>query len=331
MKKIALTGIKPTGIPHIGNYLGAIKPALKLSETCEARYFIADYHALNACKDPVELKKMTVEIASAWLACGLDPQKTLFYRQSDVPETFELLTILMAFTPKGLMNRAHAYKAMVQNNLEANKDPDDGVNMGLFTYPVLMAADILLFDTDFVPVGTDQFQHIEMAQDIAQSFNYVYKTQALKIPQPIAQEDTKTVVGLDGRKMSKSYNNTIPMFCTEKELKKLIMSIVTNSQTIEEPKDPDTSNIFALYKNFATPEQVENMRARYLKGGLGWGQAKQELFEVINAELKPIRERYYYWMNHQEDIWNALKEGSQKARLLASQKIAQLRKIIGID
>ncbi len=248
-----------------------------------------------------------------------------------MPETFELLTILMAFTPKGLMNRAHAYKAMVQNNLEANKDPDDGVNMGLFTYPVLMAADILLFDTDFVPVGTDQFQHIEMAQDIAQSFNYVYKTQALKIPQPIAQEDTKTVVGLDGRKMSKSYNNTIPMFCTEKELKKLIMSIVTNSQTVEEPKDPDTSNIFALYKNFASQEQIENMRTRYLKGGLGWGQAKQELFEVINAELKPIRERYYYWMNHQEDIWNALKEGSQKARLLASQKIAQLRKIIGID
>lgn len=331
MKKIALTGIKPTGIPHIGNYLGAIKPALKLSETCEARYFIADYHALNACKDPVELKNMTVEIASAWLACGLDPNKTLFYRQSDVPETFELSTILMAFTPKGLMNRAHAYKAIVQSNLENGKDPDDGVNMGLFTYPVLMAADILLFDTDFVPVGTDQFQHIEMAQDIAQSFNYVYKTQALKFPQPIAQEDTKTVVGLDGRKMSKSYNNTIPMFCTEKELKKLIMSIVTNSQTVEEPKDPDTSNIFALYKNFASQEQIENMRTRYLKGGLGWGQAKQELFEVINTELTPIRERYYYWMNHQEEIWNTLKEGSQKARSLASEKIKQLRKIIGIE
>ena len=331
MKKIALTGIKPTGIPHIGNYLGAIKPALKLSETCEARYFIADYHALNACKNPVELKNMTVEIASAWLACGLDPNKTLFYRQSDVPETFELSTILMAFTPKGLMNRAHAYKAIVQSNLENGKDPDDGVNMGLFTYPVLMAADILLFDTDFVPVGTDQFQHIEMAQDIAQSFNYVYKTQALKIPQPIAQEETKTVVGLDGRKMSKSYNNTIPMFCTEKELKKLIMSIVTNSQTVEEPKDPDTSNIFALYKNFASQEQIENMRTRYLKGGLGWGQAKQELFEVINTELTPIRERYYYWMNHQEEIWNTLKEGSQKARSLASEKIKQLRKIIGIE
>lgn len=330
MKKIALTGIKPTGIPHIGNYLGAIKPALKLSETCEARYFIADYHALNACKDPVELKNMTVEIASAWLACGLNPEKTLFYRQSDVPETFELLTILMAFTSKGLMNRAHAYKAIVQSNLENGKDPDDGVNMGLYTYPILMAADILLFDTDFVPVGTDQFQHIEMAQDIAQSFNFVYKTQALKIPQPIAQEETKTVVGLDGRKMSKSYNNTIPMFCSEKALKKLIMSIVTNSQTVEEPKDPEASNIFALYKNFASPEQIENMRSRYLKGGLGWGQAKQELFEVVNAELTPIRERYNYWINNQDVIWNALKAGSEKARILASEKITQLRKIIGI-
>jgi len=330
MKKIALTGIKPTGIPHIGNYLGAIKPALKLSETCEARYFIADYHALNACKDPVELKNMTVEIASAWLACGLNPEKTLFYRQSDVPETFELLTILMAFTSKGLMNRAHAYKAIVQSNLETGKDPDDGVNMGLYTYPILMAADILLFDTDFVPVGTDQFQHIEMAQDIAQSFNFVYKTQALKIPQPIAQEETKTVVGLDGRKMSKSYNNTIPMFCSEKALKKLIMSIVTNSQTVEEPKDPEASNIFALYKNFASPEQIENMRTRYLQGGLGWGQAKQELFEVVNAELTPIRERYNYWINNQDDIWNALKAGSEKARILASEKITQLRKIIGI-
>ena len=330
MKKIALTGIKPTGIPHIGNYLGAIKPALKLSETCEARYFIADYHALNACKDPVELKNMTVEIASAWLACGLNPEKTLFYRQSDVPETFELLTILMAFTSKGLMNRAHAYKAIVQSNLETGKDPDDGVNMGLYTYPILMAADILLFDTDFVPVGTDQFQHIEMAQDIAQSFNFVYKTQALKIPQPIAQEETKTVVGLDGRKMSKSYNNTIPMFCSEKALKKLIMSIVTNSQTVEEPKDPEASNIFALYKNFASPEQIENMRSRYLKGGLGWGQAKQELFEVVNAELTPIRERYNYWINNQDVIWNALKAGSEKARILASEKITQLRKIIGI-
>ncbi len=331
MKKIALTGIKPTGIPHIGNYLGAIKPALKLSETCEARYFIADYHALNACKDPVEMQKMTWEIAAAWLASGLDPQNTLFYRQSDVPETFELMTILLAFTPKGLMNRAHAYKAMLQSNAEAGKDPDDGVNMGLYTYPVLMAADILLFDTDFVPVGNDQFQHVEMAQDIAQSFNFVYGQEAFRIPQPLAHEDSKTLVGLDGRKMSKSYNNTIPMFAPEKQLRKLVMSIVTNSQTIEEPKDPDKCSVFSLYKNFATPEQIATLRERYTAGGMGWGHAKQELFEVMNAALSPIRERYIELTADPSCIEKALKEGGQKARELAAQKIKQLRGIIGID
>lgn len=331
MKKIALTGIKPTGIPHIGNYLGAIKPALKLSESCEARYFIADYHALNSCKDPLELKKMTWEIAAAWLASGLDPEQTLFYRQSDVPETFELLTILLAFTPKGLMNRAHAYKAMLQSNAEAAKDPDDGVNMGLYTYPVLMAADILLFDTDFVPVGNDQFQHVEMAQDIAQSFNYVYGQEAFRIPQPLAHEDSKTLVGLDGRKMSKSYNNTIPMFSPEKQLRKLVMSIVTNSQSIEEPKNPDTCSVFSLYKNFATPDQIAALRERYLAGGMGWGHAKQELFEVMNAALSPIRERYNHLLEEKGIIDIALKEGGLKARALAAQKISKLRNIIGID
>jgi len=331
MNKISLTGIKPTGIPHIGNYLGAIKPALKLSETCEARYFIADYHALNSCKDPAEIRGMTLEIAAAWLASGLDPEKTLFYRQSDVPETFELLTILLAFTPKGLMNRAHAYKAMLQNNAEAAKDPDDGVNMGLFSYPVLMAADILLFDTDFVPVGTDQFQHVEMAQDIAQSFNFVYGCEGFRIPQPLAHEDSKTLVGLDGRKMSKSYNNTIPMFAPEKQLRKLIMSIVTNSQTVDEPKNPDTCSIFSLYKNFAFPGQISALRERYLAGGMGWGHAKQELFEVMNAHLSPLRERYTVLMQNPEVIHSALKEGGLKARVLAAAKITQLRKIIGID
>lgn len=331
MKKIALTGIKPTGIPHIGNYLGAIKPALKLSETCEARYFIADYHALNACKDPKEMQKMTWEIAAAWLASGLDPDKTLFYRQSDVPETFELMTILLAFTPKGLMNRAHAYKAMLQSNAEAGKDPDDGVNMGLYTYPVLMAADILLFDTDFVPVGNDQFQHVEMAQDIAQSFNFVYSQEAFRIPQPLAHEDSKTLVGLDGRKMSKSYNNTIPMFAPEKQLRKLVMSIVTNSQTIDEPKDPDKCSVFSLYKNFATAEQIAALRERYTAGGMGWGHAKQELFEVMNAALCPIRERYNELLAEPSVIDRALLEGGQKARELAAQKIKQLRGIIGID
>jgi len=331
MNKISLTGIKPTGIPHIGNYLGAIKPALKLSETCEARYFIADYHALNSCKDPAEIRGMTLEIAAAWLASGLDPEKNLFYRQSDVPETFELLTILLAFTPKGLMNRAHAYKAMLQNNAEAAKDPDDGVNMGLFSYPVLMAADILLFDTDFVPVGTDQFQHVEMAQDIAQSFNFVYGCEGFRIPQPLAHEDSKTLVGLDGRKMSKSYNNTIPMFAPEKQLRKLIMSIVTNSQTVDEPKNPDTCSIFSLYKNFAFPGQISALRERYLAGGMGWGHAKQELFEVMNAHLSPLRERYTVLMQNPEVIHSALKEGGLKARVLAAAKITQLRKIIGID
>lgn len=329
--KVALTGIKPTGIPHIGNYLGAIKPALELAQTCEARYFIADYHALNSCKDPASIRAMTLEIAAAWLASGLDPDKVLFYRQSLVPQTFELLTLLLAFTPKGLMNRAHAYKAMLQANSEAGRDPDDGVNMGLFTYPVLMAADILLFDTDLVPVGNDQFQHVEMAVDIAQSFNFTYGEECFRLPQPIATEHSRTLLGLDGRKMSKSYGNTIPMFALEKDLRKLVMRIVTNSQGVEEPKDPETCTIFALYRNFASLEQVETLRQRYLAGGMGWGHAKQELFEVMNAALAPLRQRYTELMAEPEKITAILEAGSAKARELAAQKITALRHIIGMD
>ncbi|MFA6911470.1 MAG: tryptophan--tRNA ligase, partial [Candidatus Cloacimonadaceae bacterium] len=321
----------PTGIPHIGNYLGAIRPAIELSKTCEARYFIADYHALNSTKDPKAIHDMTVEIAAAWLACGLDPDKALFYRQSAIPETFELLTILLAFTPKGLMNRAHAYKAMVQANNEAGKDPDDGVNMGLFTYPVLMAADILLFDADYVPVGNDQFQHVEMAVDIAQSFNFNYSTDAIKLPQALAHEGAKTVVGLDGRKMSKSYGNIIPLFASEKQLRKLIMKIVTNSQSVEEPKDPDSCSVFALYKCVADEAQIEALRQRYLAGGMGWGHAKQELFDRMNEALSPCRKRYEELMANQDYIHQVLKEGSEKARPLAAAKIRQLRKIIGLD
>jgi tryptophanyl-tRNA synthetase len=329
--KVALTGIKPTGIPHIGNYLGAIKPALELAKTCESRYFIADYHALNSCKDPDEIRRMTLEIAAAWLASGLDPDKVLFYKQSLVPQTFELLAILLALTPKGLMNRAHAYKAIVQANRESGRDPDDGVNMGLYTYPVLMAADILLFDTDYVPVGNDQFQHVEMAVDIAQSFSFIYGQEYLRIPQAISTEQSKTLVGLDGRKMSKSYGNTIPMFSSEKDLRKLVMRIVTNSQSVEEPKDPKTCTIFALYKNFATPGQIDRLRERYLAGGMGWGHAKQELFEVMNSHLKPLRERYEELIAHPQRIIEALEEGSAKAREIASRKIEQLRSIIGVD
>ncbi len=330
-KKIALTGIKPTGIPHLGNYLGAIRPALELSKTCEARYFIADYHALNACKDPAVLRKMTLEVAATWLAAGLDPDKVLIYKQSLVPQTHELLTILMAFTPKGLMNRAHAYKAMLQSNAEAGKDPDDGVNMGLFTYPVLMAADILLFDTDFVPVGKDQFQHVEMAVDIAQSFNHVYSCEALKIPQALSSDISSILPGLDGRKMSKSYDNTIPLFVPEKQLRKLIMRIITNSQGVEEPKDPDTCTIFSIYKNFATEAQIQSLRERYLAGGMGWGHAKQELFELMNEHLSPMRARYDELMANPAEIDRILAEGSAKARDFASEKIKYLRQVIGVE
>lgn len=331
MKKVALTGIKPTGIPHLGNYLGAIKPALELSESCEARYFIADYHALNSTKDAQAIRQMTLEVAAAWLAAGLDPSKVLIYKQSLVPQTFELLTILLAFTPKGLMNRAHAYKAMLQSNNENGKDPDDGVNMGLFSYPVLMAADILLFDTDFVPVGKDQFQHVEMAVDIAQSFNHVYGTEGLKLPEPLSTPISHTLPGLDGRKMSKSYDNTIPLFCPEKQLRKLIMRIITNSQGVEEPKDPDSCTIFKIYQNFASPEQIQSLKERYLAGGMGWGHAKQELFEVVNAVLTPMRMRYDELMANPLQINAILDEGSAKARELAQKKIGQLRQIIGVD
>ena len=328
-KKIALTGIKPTGNPHIGNYFGAIKPALQLSAQYETRYFIADYHALNQTKDPNVLRERIYEIAAAWLACGLDPEHNLIYKQSAVPQTFELSTILMAFTPKGLMNRAHAYKAMVQSNNELNKDPDDGVNMGLFTYPILMSADILLFDADVVPVGSDQQQHLEMATDIVGVINRNYNKEILKVPQALIHKDTGIIVGMDGRKMSKSYNNTIPMFLPEKKLRKLIMKIVTNSQTIEEPKNPDTCNVFALYKLFADQQQQEDMKKRYRAGGLGWGHAKQALYEIINETITPFRIEYNRLMADKGHIDEILEKGSAQARELAEQKLVFLRKEIG--
>ncbi|MDA3852092.1 MAG: tryptophan--tRNA ligase [Spirochaetaceae bacterium] len=330
-KKVVLTGIKPTGVPHVGNYFGAIKPALELSRNYESRFFIADYHSLNSLKDPELLKQYVYEVAACWLACGLDPQKVMFYRQSGVPETFELTTIIMAFSSKGLMNRAHAYKAMVDKNREKGKPDDHNVNMGLFTYPVLMAADILLFDTDLVPVGKDQVQHIEMAQDIAEALNHNYKTQLLQRPEAMVSENTQTIVGMDGRKMSKSYNNTIPFFAPEKQLKKLVNKIVTNSQDIEEPKDPDSCSVFTLYKLFATQDEQQALAERYRAGGMGWGHAKAELFEKMNSLIKPMRERYEELMNDKSYIEKLLKEGEAKARELAAEKIRQLRKAIGID
>ncbi|MDR0644788.1 MAG: tryptophan--tRNA ligase [Treponema sp.] len=340
-KKVSLTGIKPTGNLHIGNYFGAIKPALELTKTYEARYFIADYHALNTVKDAAALSANIREVSAGWLATGLDPEKVVFYRQSSVPETFELATLLMGFTSKGLMNRAHAYKAAVQANLEKGNDPDAGVNMGLFTYPILMAADILLFDSDVVPVGEDQTQHVEMAQDIAEAFNFNYARKGgahteedrlgLKIPTALVRENAAVVPGLDGRKMSKSYNNAIPLFCEEKQLRKFIMRIVTNSQGVEEPKDPNGSQIFLLYKLFASAEEQAALAARYREGGMGWGQAKEELFRVMNRELTPLRERFNAIMANPAQLDATLAQGAEKARSIAAKTMKRLRNIIGIQ
>lgn len=329
-KKVVLTGIKPTGMPHLGNYLGAIKPALKLAEQYEARYFIADYHSLNTVKDADTLRDYIYEVAAVWLASGLDPEKVLIYKQSAVPETFELTTLINAFTSKGLMNRAHAYKAQVDMNREKGKPDDHNINMGLYTYPILMAADILLFDAELVPVGKDQVQHIEMAADIAEAVNRNYKAQLLTKPEPYIDENTMVINGLDGRKMSKSYDNHIPLFCPEKKLKKYCNSIVTNSQTVEEPKDPETCNVFALYKLFATKEQQDALAATYRAGGMGWGIAKGELFNVLNDFISPMRVRYNELMEDKSYIDKVLAEGAQKARALASKKMDMLRRAVGV-
>ncbi|MBN2694113.1 tryptophan--tRNA ligase [bacterium] len=328
-KPVALTGIKPTGTPHIGNYFGAIKPALELANDYDARYFIADYHALNTMKEPKELKRLTFEIAATWLAFGLNPESTLFYRQSRVPQTFELTTFLSAFTPKGFMNRAHAYKAVVAQNTQEERDLDDGVNMGLYTYPILMAADILLFDTDLVPVGKDQKQHIEIAADIAQTINYHYQKEILRVPKPLIQESTELILGLDGRKMSKSYQNVIPLFATSKNLRKTIMKIVTNSQAVEEPKNPEGCTIFTLFKLFSNKIEQDELKERYLAGGMGWGHAKEALFEKMDQFLSPFREKYNQFIQDPSYIEKNLIEGEKKARDIAEKTMTKIRTIAG--
>jgi len=331
MKKISLTGIKPTGDLHIGNYFGAIKPALELANEYDARYFIADYHGLNTMKDPKELNSTTRHVAAGWLPSGLDPEKVIFYRQSSIPEVFELTIMLTAFTAKGLMNRAHAYKAAVQENNEKGDDTDAGINMGLFTYPILMAADIIIFDSDIVPVGKDQVQHIEMAADIAQSVNANYGQQVLKVPQAGVQEDVAVVPGLDGRKMSKSYGNVIPLFAPESALRKTIMRITTNSQSVEEPKDPEISQIYQLYKLFTDNEEQAIFAGRFRAGGMGWGDAKEELFRVANRTLTPIRERYDAIMADIPALDKILQQGAEKARPIAAATVNRFRKAAGID
>lgn len=329
MKQIILTGVKPTGTPHIGNYLGAIKQAIDLSKNDEysTYYFIADYHALNSLKTREEMRRYTKEVACTWLACGLDPEKVVFYRQSEIHETTELCWILMNVTPKGLMDRAHAYKACVQANVENGKDADDGVNMGLYNYPILMAADILLFNTKFVPVGLDQKQHCEMARDIAKYFNKKYGY-TFVVPQEKIQEKTATLLGLDGRKMSKSYGNQIPLFCSEAELKKLIMSIKTDSTLPTEPKSK-TSTVFEYIKAFANPEKIAEMDRRFDEG-LSWAEAKQELFNIMNEVISPMREKYNYYMEHYGEVEEILKKGEHKAREIARETLERARRAVGV-
>ena len=328
-----LTGIKPTGMPHLGNYFGAIRPALAMAkkEDVEARFFIANYHSLNTVQDASLLRSYTYEVAAVWLACGLDPNKILLYKQSDVPEIFEMTTILMAFTAKGLMNRAHAYKSALDLNRSKNLGDDHGINMGVFTYPVLMAADILLFDTNYVPVGGDQVQHIEMTQDIAEVINYSYKKNLLVIPKARINEKLMNVPGLDGRKMSKSYNNHIPLFAPEKQLRKTVMKIVTNSQGVEEPKNPEDCNVFALFKLFASKAEERGLADRYRRGGMGWGEAKQTLFTLLNSKIAPMRAKYDELMSDTSSMDAILAEGSRRARLIAANTIRRLKRAIGVD
>ncbi|MBB6120494.1 tryptophan--tRNA ligase [Nocardiopsis algeriensis] len=327
-----LTGIKPTGDFHLGNYIGAIKPALAASGEYDTYYFIADYHALNTVKDADELRHSIRSGAATWLACGLDPERTVLYQQSRVPETFELTTILSALTPKGLMNRAHAYKAARDRNTEAGiTDLDAGVNMGLFNYPILMAADILVMESTHVPVGRDQSQHLEYTADIAGYFNHRYGTgYTFPVPKGVIDDsDASILPGVDGRKMSKSYDNHIPLFLPQNKLKKAIRRIPTDSTPVEDPKNPDASVPFQLLTHFADADKVAEVRGRLEAGGMGWGELKNELFEAVEAELAPKRERYEELMAEPERIDEILKAGSERARERACRVLARVRAAIG--
>ncbi len=327
-----LTGITPSGTPHLGNYVGAIRPAIAASRApgIESFFFLADLHSLIKSQEPERTQRSTLEIAASWLACGLDPDKVWFYRQSDIPETTELMWFLTVVAGKGILNRAHAYKAAVDKNREEQLDDDAGVTAGLFMYPVLMAADILIFNADKVPVGRDQIQHIEMARDFAQRFNHIYGKDYFTLPEVVIDEQVATLAGLDGRKMSKSYHNTIPLFAPREELKKLVFSIVTDSRAPGEPKDTEGSALFQMYQAFATPEQTAAF-AQAFAGGIGWGEAKQQLFERIDGELAPLRERYNALMAEPEKIEAILRRRGQQLReQFAIPLLKELRHAVGL-
>ncbi len=325
-----LTGITPSGTPHLGNYAGAIRPAIAASRQpgVESFYFLADYHALIKTTDPARVQRSTLEISASWLAAGLDTERVWFYRQSDIPEIPELTWLLACVAGKGLLNRAHAYKAAVDKNVAAEEDPDAGVNMGLFMYPVLMAADILMFKSHKVPVGRDQIQHIEMARDMAASFNHLYGEHFV-LPEAEVDASVATLPGLDGRKMSKSYDNTIPLFAPAAELRRLIFSIVTDSKAPGEPKEVEGSALFQLYQAFATAEETRAMRTAF-EEGIAWGEAKQALFERIDAAVAPMRVKYEALIAEPHVIERHLQEGAEKARAIATPFMAELRHAVGL-
>ena len=325
-----LTGITTTGTPHLGNFVGSIRPSVAASRTpgVQSFYFLADYHALIKCEDPVRIQRSTLEIAASWLAAGLDPEKVMFYRQSDIPEIPELTWLLTCVTGKGLLNRAHAYKASVDKNTAAGREQDDGVTAGLFMYPVLMGADILMFKAHKVPVGRDQIQHIEMARDMAASFNHLYG-QLLVAPEALIDDNVALLPGLDGRKMSKSYDNTIALFGPREQLKKQIMSIVTDSRAPGEPKSTEGSALYQIYRAFADDAEAAAF-AQAFADGIAWGDAKQRLFERIDAEIGPMRERYQHLIAHPEEVEQLLLRGAEKARAIATPFMRELRHAVGL-
>lgn len=330
-KKRVLTGVTTTGIPHLGNYVGAIRPAIRAAQddNVESFLFLADYHGIIKCHDPERIHESTRAVAATWLACGLDPERTTFYRQSDIPEILELNWILTCITAKGLMNRAHAYKAAVQDNLDkGQEDQDHQIEMGLYSYPILMTADILMFNANDVPVGRDQIQHVEMARDIAGRFNHRFK-ELFVLPEAKIDEQVETLVGLDGRKMSKSYGNTIALFDDEKKLQKSVNKIVTNLKEPGEPKFPDESPLFEVYKAFANEQEVAEF-TQMLADGLAWGEAKKILGAKLNAELAPKREVYRELIDNPGKIEEILQHGAAKARREAREFLQQIREAVGI-
>ncbi|MCO5354090.1 tryptophan--tRNA ligase [Acidovorax kalamii] len=325
-----LTGITTTGTPHLGNFVGSIRPsvAASLQPGVQSFYFLADYHALIKCEDPVRIQRSTLEIAASWLAAGLDPEKVTFYRQSDIPEIPELTWLLTCVTGKGVLNRAHAYKASVDKNTAAGREQDDGVTAGLFMYPVLMGADILMFKAHKVPVGRDQIQHIEMARDMAASFNHLYGEHFV-LPEAAIDDHVATLPGLDGRKMSKSYDNTIPLFSSREQLKKLIGSILTDSRAPGEAKEVEGSALFQIYQAFATADETEALRKAYADG-IAWGDAKQVLFERVDQVIAPMRAKYEDLIHNPARIETTLLAGAERARALATPFIRELRSAVGL-